>query len=109
MSCMRPGNVDFTIGFSLRFRSKEILRLNSKLACWLFDAYAGSVVIALFADPLVDSVSGFAKATNLNAFIVSFVITPFASNASELVSSLQFACASAERKKINGFFVLVSI
>jgi Ca2+/Na+ antiporter len=46
----------------------------------------------------VDAVSAFAKATTLPAFFVSFVITPFASNASELVSSLTFA---AKKKKKN--------
>lgn len=53
---------------------------------------AGSIIIGLFADPMVDAVAAFAKATDISAFVVSFVITPFASNASELVSSLQFAC-----------------
>mmetsp|Transcript_28465 Transcript_28465/g.54291 ORF Transcript_28465/g.54291 Transcript_28465/m.54291 type:complete len:537 (+) Transcript_28465:137-1747(+) len=52
---------------------------------------AGSIIIGLFADPMVDAVAAFAKATDISAFVVSFVITPFASNASELVSSLQFA------------------
>eukprot|EP00238_Polyblepharides_amylifera_P008287 CAMPEP_0196588338 /NCGR_PEP_ID=MMETSP1081-20130531/60283_1 /TAXON_ID=36882 /ORGANISM="Pyramimonas amylifera, Strain CCMP720" /LENGTH=539 /DNA_ID=CAMNT_0041910809 /DNA_START=20 /DNA_END=1639 /DNA_ORIENTATION=+ len=60
----------------------------------------GTFIIVLFADPMVESVSSFAKATNLPAFFVSFVITPFASNASELVSSLQFA-AKKKRKNIS--------
>ena len=51
----------------------------------------GAVLVGLFADPMVDAVSGFSKASHVPAFFVSFVITPFASNASELVSSLQFA------------------
>jgi len=58
---------------------------------------AGTTLIILFADPMVDAVSAFAKATTLPAFFVSFVITPFASNASELVSSLTFA--AKKRKK----------
>mmetsp|Transcript_24023 Transcript_24023/g.37670 ORF Transcript_24023/g.37670 Transcript_24023/m.37670 type:complete len:263 (+) Transcript_24023:442-1230(+) len=53
--------------------------------------FAGTVLVAFFSDPMVDAVSGFSKATGVPAFFVSFVVTPFASNASELVSSLQFA------------------
>jgi len=59
---------------------------------------AGAVLVGLFADPMVDAVSGFSKASKIPAFFVSFVVTPFASNASELVSSLQFAM---KKKKSN--------
>mmetsp|Transcript_21100 Transcript_21100/g.46287 ORF Transcript_21100/g.46287 Transcript_21100/m.46287 type:complete len:325 (+) Transcript_21100:112-1086(+) len=59
---------------------------------------AGTTLIVVFADPMVDAVSAFAKATSLPPFFVSFIITPFASNASELVSSLTFA---AKKKKRN--------
>ena len=41
----------------------------------------------------VDAVAAFSSASNIPAFFVSFVVTPFASNASELVSSLGFAKA----------------
>jgi Ca2+/H+ antiporter len=51
----------------------------------------GAALVGLFADPMVDAVSNFSKASGVPAFFVSFVVTPFASNASELVSSLQFA------------------
>ena len=44
-----------------------------------------------FVSPQVDAVSGFSKASGIPAFFVSFIVTPFASNASELVTSLQFA------------------
>jgi hypothetical protein len=57
----------------------------------------GAVIIALFADPMVDAVAAFAVATDISPFMVSFVVTPFASNASELVTSLTFA--SRKRKK----------
>jgi len=51
----------------------------------------GATLVAFFSDPLVDSVSNFSKASGVPAFFVAFIVTPFASNASELVSSLQFA------------------
>ena len=51
----------------------------------------GTALIAVFSDPMVGAVSAFGTATNIPAFYISFVVTPFASNASELVSSLIFA------------------
>lgn len=55
----------------------------------------GTVVAAVFADPLVDAVDNFSTATSIPSFFVSFVILPFASS-SEIVSALIFA----SRKKI---------
>jgi Ca2+/Na+ antiporter len=60
---------------------------------------AGMVLIALFADPMVGAVSSLSRACGMpSPFFASFVLTPFASNASELVSSLYFA---AKKKKKN--------
>ena len=50
----------------------------------------GTVVAAVFADPLVDAVDNFSTATSISSFFVSFVILPFASS-SEIVSALIFA------------------
>lgn len=59
---------------------------------------AGMVLIALFADPMVGAVSSLSRACGMpSPFFASFVLTPFASNASELVSSLYFA--AKKRKK----------
>ncbi|KAF7833939.1 sodium/calcium exchanger NCL-like [Senna tora] len=55
----------------------------------------GTMVAAVFADPLVDTVDNFSTATSIPSFFVSFVILPFASS-SEMVSALIFA----SRKKI---------
>jgi Ca2+/Na+ antiporter len=58
----------------------------------------GMVLVALLADPMVGAVTSLSKAAGLpSPFFASFVLTPFASNASELVSSLYFA--SKKRKK----------
>jgi Ca2+/Na+ antiporter len=60
---------------------------------------AGMVLIAVFADPMVGAVSSLSRACGMpSPFFASFVLTPFASNASELVSSLYFA---AKKKKKN--------
>lgn len=58
---------------------------------------AGTLIIAVFADPMVDAVGNFGKATGIPAFFVSFVVTPFASNASEVVSSFIFAAKKRKR------------
>ena len=64
----------------------------------------GTFLVALFSDPMVDAVSSvrgrveeseiridrnvqFSKASHIPAFFVAFLVTPFASNASELVQS----------------------
>ncbi|KAK6259853.1 hypothetical protein SCA6_014327 [Theobroma cacao] len=49
----------------------------------------GTVVAAVFADPLVDAVSSFSTASSIPSFFVSFVILPIAST-SEAVSALNF-------------------
>ena len=46
--------------------------------------HTGGVVVGLFADPMVDAVNGFSRASHIPAFFVAFVVTPFASNASEV-------------------------
>lgn len=55
----------------------------------------GTVVAAIFADPLVDAVDNFSTATSIPSFFVSFVVLPFASS-SEAVSAMIFA----SRKKL---------
>lgn len=52
---------------------------------------AGTLLCSFTADPMVEAVSSFAAASGIPAFYISFVVTPMASNASELVSSLYFA------------------
>lgn len=58
---------------------------------------SGAAMAAIFSDPLIDSIQGFSKASNIPSFFVAFVVVPFASNASELLSSLLFA--SKKRKR----------
>ncbi|OMP10032.1 Calcium-binding EF-hand [Corchorus olitorius] len=55
----------------------------------------GTILAAVFSDPLVDAVSEFSKASSIPSFFVSFVILPIACT-SEAVSALSFA----RRKKL---------
>mmetsp|Transcript_14730 Transcript_14730/g.57778 ORF Transcript_14730/g.57778 Transcript_14730/m.57778 type:complete len:555 (-) Transcript_14730:34-1698(-) len=49
---------------------------------------AGTLLVSIFSDPMVEVIDDFGKTVGIRAFYLSFVITPFCSNASELVSSL---------------------
>jgi len=52
---------------------------------------AGMALVLLFADPMVSILSNLASQIGVGAFYVSFVVTPLASNASEMLSALYFA------------------
>jgi Ca2+/Na+ antiporter len=51
----------------------------------------GSVIAAVFADPLVDAVDNFSNATKIPSFFISFIALPIATNSSEAVSAIIFA------------------
>ncbi|XP_060209295.1 sodium/calcium exchanger NCL-like [Lycium barbarum] len=56
----------------------------------------GTVIAAVFADPLVDAVNNFSSATSIPSFFISFIVLPLATNSSEAVSAIIFA----SRKKL---------
>ena len=56
----------------------------------------GTAIVAVFSDPMVEVITTLAYLWTIPPFYISFVLTPFCSNASELVASLAFA----SRKKI---------
>lgn len=56
----------------------------------------GTLIAAVFADPLVDAVDNFSTATSIPTFFISFIALPLATNSSEAVSAIIFA----SRKKI---------
>jgi len=51
----------------------------------------GTAICAFFSDPMVDVITDFGEKIHIGAFFVAFLITPYCSNASELISSLIFA------------------
>ncbi|KAI5065330.1 hypothetical protein GOP47_0020025 [Adiantum capillus-veneris] len=51
----------------------------------------GVVLIGVFAEPMVDAVTDFSRASHIPSFFVSFVFLPIASNASEGIASIIFA------------------
>lgn len=66
----------------------------------IFFMLLGVGLVTFFSDPLVDTMAEFAgpNGVNINPFYVSFILTPFCSNASEVISSLIFA---AKKRKQN--------
>lgn len=52
---------------------------------------AGTVLVTVFSDPMVNSITNLALITGIPAFYIAFVVTPIASNATETISTLVFA------------------
>jgi Ca2+/Na+ antiporter len=63
----------------------------------------GTTLVVLFSDPMVDVLKQMSKRLNIPAFYVSFVLVPFASNASELLAS-QYYAMKKTKKTINVSF-----
>jgi Ca2+/Na+ antiporter len=57
----------------------------------------GTLIAAVFADPLVDAVDGFSTATSIPSFFISFIVLPLATNSSESVSAIIFASRKKQR------------
>ncbi|XP_071713917.1 sodium/calcium exchanger NCL-like isoform X1 [Rutidosis leptorrhynchoides] len=57
----------------------------------------GTLVAAVFADPLVDAVDGFSTATSIPSFFISFIVLPLVTNSSESVSAIIFASRKKKR------------
>ncbi|URE09925.1 calcium-binding EF hand family protein [Musa troglodytarum] len=57
----------------------------------------GTVLAAIFADPLVDAVDNFSIATSIPSFFISFIAMPLATNSSEAVSAIIFASRKKQR------------
>jgi len=51
----------------------------------------GAILVAFFSDPMVDIITHLGDNLGIQAFYISFVVTPFCSNASELIASLMFS------------------
>ncbi|CAO2836223.1 unnamed protein product [Amaranthus hypochondriacus] len=73
----------------------------------------GTVIAAVFADPLVDAVDNFSNATSIPSFFISFIALPLATNSSEAVSAIIFASRKKRRSasltfsEVHFFYCLV--
>mmetsp|Transcript_45513 Transcript_45513/g.121823 ORF Transcript_45513/g.121823 Transcript_45513/m.121823 type:complete len:393 (+) Transcript_45513:1-1179(+) len=57
---------------------------------------AGTFLVLIFSDPMVDCLGELGKRLDISPFYVSFVLAPFASNASELLAAYTYACKKTE-------------
>ena len=51
----------------------------------------GTTIVMFFSDPMCDILGNIGKRSGINAFYVSFVLAPLASNASELIAAYNYA------------------
>ncbi len=72
-------------------KAKERSERRWNLAKAMSLVFGGGIVVCIFSDPMVGAISAFATASGIPAFFVSFIITPIASNSSEVYSSLFMA------------------
>jgi len=63
----------------------------------------GTITVLIFAEPLVEAMTSLSHKISIDAFYISFVLTPIASNASELFNVYFFA-AKKTKKNISLVF-----
>lgn len=57
----------------------------------------GFVVLAVLAEPLIDSVQAFSEAASIPSFCVAFVLVPLATNARQATSAIKAASRKTPR------------
>jgi len=57
-------------------------------SCWMM--FAGTALVLMFSDPMVDVFSNIGERTGVAPFYVSFILAPLASNASELLAAYNY-------------------
>lgn len=51
----------------------------------------GMAIVAFFSDPMIEVITNLGGTLGVRPFYISFVVTPFASNAAEVIAALMFA------------------
>ncbi len=59
--------------------------------------FFGTVLVLIFADPMVGALNKFGTITGIPAFFVAFILAPLASNASEILAAYSFALKKTEK------------
>lgn len=57
----------------------------------------GIIMLALLAEPLIESVHNFSASTNIPSFFVSFVLVPLATNARIAISAIKAVSQQKEK------------
>merc|ERR1712224_189028 len=67
----------------------------------------GTVLVLVFSDPMVDCLNEWGTRLDISPFYVSFVLAPFASNASELLSAYTYAVKKTEKNMTTSLSTLI--
>mmetsp|Transcript_23445 Transcript_23445/g.51433 ORF Transcript_23445/g.51433 Transcript_23445/m.51433 type:complete len:534 (-) Transcript_23445:277-1878(-) len=67
----------------------------------------GTLLVLVFSDPMVDCLSEWGTRLGISPFYVSFVLAPFASNASELLSAYTYAIKKSEKNMTTSLSTLI--
>mmetsp|Transcript_148979 Transcript_148979/g.415139 ORF Transcript_148979/g.415139 Transcript_148979/m.415139 type:complete len:521 (-) Transcript_148979:151-1713(-) len=74
-------------------------------SCWMMAV--GTALVLIFSDPMVDILSNWGNRLNISPFYISFVLAPFASNASELLSAYNYARKKTQKSMTTALSTLV--
>lgn len=77
-----------------------ILRSLYKMGC-------GTFLVLVFSDPMVDVLGAWGVELGIPAFYISFVLAPFASNASELIAAANYASKKTQKAMTTSLSTLV--
>ncbi len=67
------------------------LTLNQKFYRALLFIACGAIAVTLFSDPMCEVISSLGGKVGVDPFYISFIVTPLASNASEVFAALRFS------------------
>jgi len=79
---------------------------NQKLAYACALLLGGTFIVSLFSDPMVEVLGNFGNAINVPPFYVSFIVTPLASNAAEVLTGLSMAAKGTNKAMANSVATL---
>eukprot|EP00483_Globobulimina_turgida_P003155 UN03160 len=72
----------------------------------LIQLFLGTFLCCIFSDPMVSVIGVFSDTIGVSSFFVSFIVTPIASNAAEIYSSILFAKKKTKEGVSMGFSAL---
>merc|ERR1712110_267773 len=67
----------------------------------------GTLLVLLFSDPMVDVLGAWGKHLHISPFYISFVLAPFASNASELIAASNYAAKKTQKAMTTSLSTLI--
>merc|ERR1711918_340793 len=67
----------------------------------------GTFIVVVVSDPFVDVLGEWGERLNIDGFFVAFIVAPFASNASELLSAYQYASKKSKKALTTSLSTLI--